>query len=58
MSQRTEQFPGQDLVLEHLIEEGIFDSCDPNVPHFSKEFTMYHSTAMVLLKSPQMGEKN
>lgn len=47
MTQRAERFPGRDLVLERLMEEGTFDRCDPNMPHSGEEFAMHHSTAMV-----------
>ena len=47
MSQCTERFLGRDLVFERLMEEGIFDCCDPNIPHSSEESAMHHLTAMV-----------
>ena len=47
MTQRAERFPERDLVLERLMEEGIFDRRDPNIPHSGEEFAMHHSTAMV-----------
>lgn len=47
MTQRTERFLECDLALECLMEEGIFDRHDPNVPHLGEEFAMHHSSAMV-----------
>ena len=47
MQQRVERFPDRDRVLEHLMEEGTFDRCDPYMPDVREELAMAHSSAMV-----------
>ena len=47
MQQRVERFPDRDRVLEHLMEDGMFDHHDPNVPDIREELAMAHSSAMV-----------
>jgi hypothetical protein len=47
MSERSQQFPNQDPVLERLLEEGIFDRSDPDLPDAREAAAMGHSAAMV-----------
>src|SRR5882724_4640365 len=47
LSQRAICFPSRDLVLERLLEEGMFDWESPEHRSHSEEYSMAHSSAMV-----------
>ena len=46
MSISGRQPRGGDQVLERLLEEGIFDRVEPNVPNVVEEFCIAHSAAI------------
>src|SRR5882762_7670557 len=47
VQERTQWFPGRDMVLERLIAKGMFDQVNPNTPDVHEELAMNHSSAMV-----------
>jgi hypothetical protein len=47
LSQRIERFPGRDLVLDRLMQEGTFDRRESSSLHAGEEFAMNQASAMV-----------
>ena len=47
MSERIRRFPGRDLVLDRLLEEGVLDRRDPDVSDAREELAMGYAASMV-----------
>ena len=46
MGERMRRFPSHDLVLERLLEEGIFNCREPDMPDACEEFTMNYAASV------------